>query len=103
AAHVVVAEEGRWHGRGAVGETEVVVVAEARRDPARARVAGGEARGRGLEREVEEIREAAVAHERDEIDRAVEEDLPEELEVRDAGRPRRGHDPRHPDAEEGLV
>ena len=100
---VVVPEEGDGRRRDAVAKSEVVVVTEPRRDAARARGASGVAHERVLQREVDDVRHAALAHERRECRSVGLEDLSEDLERGDAGGAGSGTDLGHPGAEERAV
>ena len=88
-------------GVGAIPSApEVVVVLEPRRIAARRRLAAGEPVGRVLHREVEQVRQPAVADERDRSTRVEASDLAEHLEVGHAGGACRREDPRQPEPEE---
>ncbi len=84
-ADVVVPEEGDGCRRDAVPEPEVVVVAQASRDATGACRASGVAHERVLQREVDDVRQAAFAHERRERRSVGLEDLAEDVEGRNAG------------------
>ena len=86
------------------GSAEVVVVLRAGEPSPFAPGRAGGVRGRHLlEREVEHLRQAAVADERREVDGVVQRHLAEDREVADPGRARRGADLRHPELEERGV
>ena len=102
-ADVVVPEEGDGCRRDAVREPEVVVVAQASRDAACAGRAAGVAHERVLQREVDDVRHAAFAHERRQRRSVGLEDLAEDVEGRDAGSAGSGADLRHPRLEERAV
>src|SRR5438309_805034 len=72
-------------------------------DRNRARAARGIAGGGALEREVEHAREAAVAHERRELDAVCERHLAEDLEAVHSGGARSALDLRNPEPEEAGV